>query len=230
MKRNRRHAALSLAIVLPCLAIATTPAEGSVIHFQFTSGSLAGDLAFTETPFVPFINPGTGTFDTTATLTFGPIGQDETTSIPLQDLHISIENDLDVSGTRAYRFFDQLRLSSSGPFASYEFFFTQRFNPPGTGFLSSLSLSTPVPVFFPIVCPSGTIPCQDGAAPLGSGGSGGSGTTYNWTFNGNRRDITSIVAIVEPTPVPEPGLAVLTGAATLVALLPSRRLRTRRQA
>jgi hypothetical protein len=208
---------LPACLTVMILSIAATATASSIIHFEFTSEGLHGDLAIGESPFVgwEFDPVHSGHYYTTASLTFGPIDGLPTVSVPSQDVDILIYQDLDACCQRFFQYTDELHLVTNGPYASYDFWFTQLFNPPGTGFLKSTSLSDPVPAFFPIECPSNTVPCRDGVGY----------SSYSWTFNGTRRNISFIEASVD-TPVPEPGLAALVGVA-LAAWTARRRPRRR---
>jgi len=218
MERHGRRLLIASAIISITLTVTAAPASASIIHFDFISGSLRGDLAIVESAFVgwEFDPAHSGHYYTTATLTFGSIGEPPTVSIPSQEVDILVYQDLDACCQRFYAKTDELHLVTAGPYASYDFWFTQLFNPPGTGFLKSTSLSNPLPVFFPIECPSNTVPCSDGVGF----------SSYSWTFNGTRRNLDFVVASLE-TPVPEPGLAVLTAIASLAAIRRTWRARRR---
>ena len=212
MNRHRRQTRLASALA-SALLLAAPSASASVIHFTFVSGDIRGDLSFAESTFVPGpLNPTQyGYYFTTAALAFGPFDQAPTMSIPLQDAVILVQNNLGSAGTRSYSAFDEIRVTTMGPYASYGFEFFQFFNAPSHGFLETLSLSNPLPSFFPIVCPSETIPCRDGQAPLNAG------TDYSWTFAGTRRNIDFVEASID-TPVPEPGTGVLLSVGAAAAL------------
>ena len=209
MERHGRRPLIASVIISITLTVTAAPASASIIHFEFISGTLRGDLAIVESPFVgwEFDPAHSGHYYTTATLTFGPIGEAPTVSVPSQNVDILVYQDLTACCQRFYAKTDELHLVSTGPYASYDFWFTQLFNPPGTGFLKSTSLSDPLPTFFPIECPSMTVPCRDGVGF----------SSYSWTFDGTRRNLDFVVASLETT-VPEPGLPALTGIASLAAL------------
>jgi len=217
MERHGRRALFASAIVWIALTVAAAPASASIIHFEFLSGSLRGDLAIVESPFVgwEFDPAHSGHYYTTATLTFGPIDQPPTVSIPSQDIDILVYQDLDACCQRFYGKTDELHMVSTGPYASYEFWFSQLFNGPGTGFLKSTSLSDPPPVFFPYICPSNTVPCRDGPAyPL-----------LIWRFD--EPSFHTITDLVATTTVPEPGVIALMGTAAVTAIFRTCRTRHR---
>ena len=206
MERHGRQPLAWTLVVSLMLALGASPSFASVIRIDFVSGEISGSLAFVESPFIPSaINPDqVGYYYTTAALTFGPAGTSPSVSIPWQNATITVQNDLNVATTRVYSDLDEIKVASTGPIADYRFDFSQFFNAPSIGFLKTLSLSDPLPEFFPIVCPSQTIPCRDGQAPLNSG------TYYSWTFDGTRRGIDVAGASKDDT-IPEPGIAALMG-------------------
>jgi hypothetical protein len=208
MKQFRRRPLVVTAVFSALLLLAAAPVSASIIHIEFVAESFRGDLAIMESPLVPFPpSPNIGNYYTTATLDFAPIDDPSSmVSIPWQDVTIMVYNDACGCATRFPSLYDALDVRSSGPSASYAFHFFQNFNllsPPGTGFLGSLSLSDPLPVF-PLVCPSGTVsPCFEGIFR----------TESSWTLDGTFRTISFASATLETTTVPEPGLAALMSAA-----------------
>lgn len=234
--RLSHGAGAAVALILLC---ATPPtAAAAPIAFEFIAraassdlaGLMAGDLLYgtltfeSDAPFTPgeFNPTDYGTYHTTAAVQFVTASGGVSRSIPEQPASVTVTNDLGACCQRHYQFFDEFRLLSPGPVATYEFSLHQYFNPPATGFLDSLDLPASAPALFPVDCPSQTVPCVDGEAFFA--------TLFRFSEASGSGFVATVESLSAPvSAVPEPGALAMLGLGAIVYASMHRRRERRRR-